>query len=132
MFRLRDGLQKGRGKGRKARKRKEKGASLPAKRAIMFGSSSGLNVKFPHKWSNFDLPKLMPEEYKHFLRCLDHGCFLLIHVNKLLFTAQPIRIFRTPVSAEMNKRGFLRQASLTQAKCMRTDSCYYETSKIVH
>ena len=69
MFSLRDKLQKGRGKGRKARKRKEKGASLPAKRAIMFGSSSGLNVKFPHKWSNFDLPKLMPEEYKHFLRC---------------------------------------------------------------
>ena len=100
MFRLRDKLQKGRGKGRKARKRKGKGASLPAKRAIMVGSSSG-------KWSNFDLPKLMPEEYKHFLRCLHHGCFLLIHVNKLLFTAQPIRILRTPVSAEMNKRGFL-------------------------
>ena len=106
MFSLCDGLQKGRKKGRKARKGKGKGASLPAKRAIMVGSSSGLNVKFPHKWSNFDLPKLMPEEYKHFLRCLHHGCFLLIHVNKLLFTAQPIRILRTPVSAEMNKRGF--------------------------
>ena len=105
MFSLRDRLQKG--KGRKGQKGKGKGASLPAKRAIMVGSSSGLNVKFPHKWSNFDLLKLMREEYKHFLRCLLHGCFLLIQVNKLLFTAQPIRILRTPVSAEMNKRGFL-------------------------
>ena len=93
------------GEGEKSAK--GKGASLPAKRAIMVGSSSGFNVKFPHKWSNFDLPKLMPEEYKHFLRCLHHGCFLLIHVNKSLFTAQPMRILRTSVSAEMNKRGFL-------------------------
>ena len=107
MFSLRDRLQKGTGKGRKARKGKGKGASLPAKRAIMVGSSSGFNVKFPHKWSNFDLPKLMPEEYKYFLRCLHHGCFLQLHVNKSLFTAQPIRILRTPVSAEMNKWGFL-------------------------
>ena len=33
------------------------------------------------------------------------------HVNMLLITAQPIRNLRTPVSADMNKRGFLEQAS---------------------
>ena len=124
---------RGEGQGEKNAKGKREGSVFACWTSyIMVGSSSGLNVKFPHKWSNFDLPKLMPEEYRHFLRCLHHGCFLLIHVSKLLFTAQPIRILRTPVSAEMNKRGFLWQASLTQAKCMRTDSCYYETSKIVH
>ena len=43
----------------------------------------------------------------------DHGRFLLIHVNKLLITAQPIRNLRTPASAEMNRMGFLQQGSLT-------------------
>ena len=54
MFSLRDRPQEGRGRGRKARKGKGKGASLPAKRAIMVGSSSGFNVKFTHKWSNYE------------------------------------------------------------------------------
>ena len=38
-------------------------ASLPAKQAITVGSSSGFNVKLQHDWSNFDLPKRMPEEH---------------------------------------------------------------------
>ena len=33
------------------------------------------------------------------------------HFNMLLITAQPIRNLRTPASADMNKRGFLEQAS---------------------
>ena len=74
MFSLRDRLKKERGekrgKGRKARKRKGKGASLPAKRAVMVGSSSDFNFKFPHEWKNFDLPKLMPEEYISFDACI--------------------------------------------------------------
>ena len=37
-------------------------ASLPAKQTITAGSSAGFNVKLLHDWSNFDLPKLMPEK----------------------------------------------------------------------
>ena len=42
---------------------KTSGASLPAKHAVTVGFSSGFNVKLPHDWSNFDLPKLMPVEH---------------------------------------------------------------------
>ena len=31
--------------------------------AVTVGFSSGFNVKLLHDWSNFDLPKLMPEEH---------------------------------------------------------------------
>ena len=90
-------------------------ASLPAKQAVTVGFSSGFNVKLLHDWSNFDLPKLMPVEH---IFLMPSSCLSLtliharIHANKLLITAQPIRNLRTPASAEMNKRGFLWQASL--------------------
>ena len=38
-------------------------APLSAKQAVTVGSSSGFNVKLPHDWSDFDLPKLMPVEH---------------------------------------------------------------------
>ena len=91
-------------------------ASLPAKQAIPVGSSSGFNVKLQHDWSNFDLPKLMPGQC---ISLMPSSCFSLtlrharIHANKLLTTAQPIKYLRPPAPAEMNKRGFLKQASLT-------------------
>ena len=72
-------------------------------------------MKLLHDWSNFDLPKLMPVEH---IFLMPSSCLSLtliharIHANKLLITAQPIRNLRTPASAEMNKRGFLWQASL--------------------
>ena len=45
-------------------------------------------------------------QWNTFPLMLHHGCFLLImHVNKLLITAQPIRNLGMPTSAEMNKRG---------------------------
>ena len=90
-------------------------ASLPAKQAVTVGFSSGFNVKLLHDWSNFDLPKLMPVEH---IFLMPSSCLSLtliharIHANKLLITAQPIRNLWTPASAEMNKRGFLWQASL--------------------
>ena len=62
MFSLRDRLKKG------EKNAKGKGAFLPAKRAIMVGSNSGFNEKFPHEWSNSDLPK--PEEYIFFDACI--------------------------------------------------------------
>ena len=83
--------------------------------ASIVGFRSGFNVKLLHDWSNFDLPKLMPVEH---IFLMPSSCFSLtliharIHANKLLITAQPIRNLRTPASAEMNKRGFLEQASL--------------------
>ena len=81
--------------------------SLPAKQAI--------NVKLLHDWSNFDLPKLKPVEH---ISLMPSSCLSLtlmhawIHANKLLITTHPIRNLRTPASAEMNKRRFLKQASL--------------------
>ena len=52
-----------------------------------------------------------------FLNIMYHVCLSLIHArkhaNKLLITVQPIRNLRTPASAEINKVGFLEQASLT-------------------
>ena len=65
MFSPRDRLKKGRGE-----KREREGASLPAKRDIMVGCSSDFNLKFPHEWNNFDLPKPMPEEYIFFDTCI--------------------------------------------------------------
>ena len=93
-------------------------ASLPAKQAITVDSSSSvLNTNLLHDWSNFDLSKLyMPVEH---ISLMPLSCFCLslihtrIHASKLLITAQPIRNLRMPASAEMNKRGFLQQASLT-------------------
>ena len=93
-------------------------ASLPAKQAVTVGFSSGFNVKLLHDCShdNFDLPKLMPVE-RIFL--MPSSCLSLtliharIHANKLLIKAQPISNLRTPASSEINKRGFLQQASLT-------------------
>ena len=90
-------------------------ASLPAKQAVTVGFSSGFNVKLLHDWSDFDLPKLMPLEH---IFLMPSSCLSLtliharIHANNLLITTQPIRNFRTPASAEMNKRGFWKQASL--------------------
>ena len=88
-------------------------SSLPAKQAITIGSSWYFYVKLLHDWSNFDLPKLMPVEH---ISLIPSSCFsntLRIQANKLLITAQPIRNLRRPASAEMNKRGFLYQASLS-------------------
>ena len=90
-------------------------ASLPAKQAVTVGFSSGFNVTLLPDWSNSDLPKLMPVQ-RIFLMpssCLSHTLIhARIHANKLLITVQPIRNLWTPASAEMNKRGFLQQASL--------------------
>ena len=72
------------------------------------GSSSGFNVTFFRDWSN----KIF-QSWWSFPLILHHGHFLLIHVNKSLITAQPIRNLQTPASAEMNRRGFLQQVSLT-------------------
>ena len=58
--------------------------TLPAKQAITVGSSSGLNVKLLHDWSNFDLPKLMPVEH---IFLMPSSCFSYCHANKLLITA---------------------------------------------
>ena len=58
--------------------------TLPAKQAITVGSSSGLNVKLLHDWSNFDLPKLMPVEH---IFLMPSSCFSHCHANKLLITA---------------------------------------------
>ena len=82
--------------------------TLPAKQAITVGSSSGLNVKLLHDWSNFDLPKLMPVEH---IFLMPSSCLSLtliharIHANKLLITAQPIRNLLTPASAEITIAG---------------------------
>ena len=86
--------------------------SLPAKQAIIVGSSSGFNVKLLHDWSNFkfDLSKLMPVEHISLMPSLCLSLTINIHVNKLFITAHPIRNLRTPASAIINKRG---QASLT-------------------
>ena len=58
--------------------------TLLAKQAITVGSSSGLNVKLLHDWSNFDLPKLMPVEH---IFLMPSSCFSYCHANELLITA---------------------------------------------
>ena len=94
-------------------------ASLPAKQAITVDSSSSvLNTNLLHDWSYFDLISKLCMPVEH-ISLMPLSCFCLslihtrIHANKLLITAQPIRTLRMPASAEMNKRGFLQQASLT-------------------
>ena len=79
-------------------------SSLPAKQAITAGCSSCLNVKSLLGWRNCGLPKLMPIEHISFDACIMVVSYL-IHVNKLLVAAQPIRNMRTPVAAEMSKKG---------------------------
>ena len=54
-------------------------ASLPAKQAITVDSSSGFNAKLIDDWSNFDLPKRMPEEHICFISAL---CLSLINTRQ--------------------------------------------------
>ena len=54
-------------------------ASLPAKQAVTVGSSLGFNVKLLHDWSNFDLPKLMPEEH---IFLMPASCLSLINTRQ--------------------------------------------------
>ena len=80
-------------------------------------SAKGLNVKsllHRHKFWSSKACANKPQ----FFWCLHCGCFLLflivilMHLNKLLSVVQPIRRLQMPAAKEMNKRGFLLQASI--------------------
>ena len=54
-------------------------ASLRAKQALTAGSSSGFNLKLLHDWSNFDLPKITPEEH---ICLIPASCLSLINTRQ--------------------------------------------------